>query len=286
MLDEFDRRERLVITAPAFELASVPIVSSLSLRVVPPREAPPIAPAALRLTTDADRAAVGPAWEPKYRFTEVRTNPDRTVEVALSETSWPEGAGFHAALRRLATQPLTTHDELLHQYLRGQASLPGLASVHVMVVSSDRQVLMARRGRSSAYAGGRWSVSFEEQLTATDLRPVQMAPVNAARRGLEEELGDRVAPDTAAIRILALLLETAILNTSFVMLVELSQDHQEIARHWRNLHIDDPEIAEIRWLPAQPRPLRQVSREFGDSQLHPTSALRLELLARSLEAGA
>jgi hypothetical protein len=234
---------------------------------------------AVRLIDAEDVDAVGRGWERKFCVVSVRqVVPDHLV-LRLVETTWEEAAAFHRAVRRKSAQIPDVVDRMLESRLRGTAIQPGIASVHAVVLTRDGRVLLARRSTDTHYAPGLWSTSFEEQLTGSDLDdgPDNVLR-NVVRRGLREEFG--YADDVEA-SYLSTVLEMPILNPSIVALARLGQDETSFVRDSRSaVDADGSENTEIRFIDADPDALH---REAAAGSLHPTSAIRLHLLARLLE---
>ncbi|WP_232794397.1 HEAT repeat domain-containing protein [Pseudofrankia saprophytica] len=246
--------------------------SSVVVGLVETEEAA-IDPEAAEFATDQDYAEVGEGWESKYRFRAVSRSDSGVTEVSVAATTWEQGAAFHRALRRAHPRLREYQDRMIEGWLRGAVQLPGIACMHCIVVSSDDEVLMARRGRGTPYAPGRWSASFEEQLTGDDFAPGRENPaVHAARRGFVEELG--LPADQVDISVPTAVIEMPIMNVSLVAVLRAPWSSIEILEAGRGQELD-----ELRFVSTEPAALLA---EAARSDLHPTSGLRLRRLARLL----
>jgi hypothetical protein len=275
-------RELRVVTADAFEIAADP--AGMTLELCSPEGCPDIAPEALDLAGSAPPDVTGPEYEDKYRVSRITTDGGGVLRVSLTRSSWTQASAFHWALRRTSVNDLVKYDRLLHGWLRHQVGLPGLASVHCIVVSSDDRVLLAQRSPRTTYAQGLWSTSFEEQLTSSDVGTPDHAALSAATRGLREELGLRLTTGSST-RVVSVVMERGILNVSFVAIMTLGEDSRDVEEAWRTGPgaTSERELTDLAWLPAEPDVLREMQRRPGNRQLHPTSGLRLVVLARHLE---
>ena len=140
-----------------------------------------------------------------------------------------------------------------------------------------------RKGHGSATrrpdpqnAPGRWSISFEEQLTTVDTTSTREDPFSAAaRRGFAEEFG--IPAGTVSICVIAAILETDILNRAIFALIDSDATAKEL-EHAAQLAITggSEEIAAVRVIDGSPTSLRTAAQR---TDLHATSALRAVLLA-------
>ena len=97
--------------------------------------------------------------------------------------------------------------------------MPGIASVHCIGRTDDGKVMAVQRAGQTPYAPGRWSISFEEQLTTVDTTSTREDPFSAAaRRGFAEEFG--IPAGTVSICVIAAILETDILNRAIFALID------------------------------------------------------------------
>jgi len=254
----------------AFELCRV--VEGLGLRTTFTDDAP-VDDGARAVITAQDVRAVGADLETKYRIAAI-DSASAPVTVALAETTWREAAAFHRALRRLEVDAPEKLDGLLGAWF-DHRPLPGVASVHVIVITSDRQVVLAQRGEATIYAARRWSASFEEQISDSDfLTEPDDVFAAAARRGFGEELGDATA--IVNVEHLGAIMEMPLLNPSIVSVVRLSLSFSEVHDGWHHL----PEPRELAALKAVP--LAELDNDsLHHRNLHPTSEIRLAMLRRA-----
>jgi len=112
--------------------------------------------------------------------------------------------------------------------------LPNLVAAHAIILTNDQHVILAqRKPKQVDYAGGEWSVSFEEQW-APDL---DSAPYDTILRGLSEEFnvdanhGVPVSVDN--VQLLALGREWGVhWNIAMVYLVRLPVDAKTVLDCW------------------------------------------------------
>jgi hypothetical protein len=183
----------------------------------------------LRELAEIPSEDVGPDREPKYLFAGFQAASDG-LDVVLAPTTWRLGKSFHNAVRNHPGRFLRADRSWLVPTPLGPARLPGLAVVHGIVLTSDGRVLLAQRSETLAYAPLHWSISFEEQITAGDLRGGDRVLHLAASRGLVEEFG--VAADPARIHLLSALLEMDNLNLAAVVLIETAETLDGIRERW------------------------------------------------------
>lgn len=163
--------------------------------------------------------------------------------------------------------------------------MPGIAVVHCLLVTADRKVVLAQRPPNTPHAPGRWSASYEEQITGSDFSHTSIDAASAAAvRGLREEFA--VEASAADTTIVSVLMEMPILNPAIVVIVRCQATYQQIedtwGRHQREGHHD--EIAGLRAVELSEDRLRSTALAWEQERLHPTSALRLLLLARWLKS--
>jgi pyrimidine deaminase RibD-like protein len=167
---------------------------------------------------------------------------------------------------------------LLEELVRGtlEADFPHSFCMHMIVVTSDRKVLLTRRSPKVDYYPGTWSASVEEQLAPTDFEADSKNPVLAwGGRLLLEELG--LGPDAYHhdnLRILSVFLESDILNTSLCAYAELKIDSATLEKVIRSQSRTDFEFTEWGFLDLQREAL--LSELFQPTrQYHATSGIRL-----------
>lgn len=241
---------------------------------------PPLDSGAQRFLERAGPQATGPGLEPKLRVLGFELDPDGTLCVRFSPSTWERGRGFHMALLACDAPPPESESWLAAAFC-GAPLVPGLAAVHGAVVTSDAQLVLMRRSAGVLYRPLHWAATFEEQMIAADLSAPD-ALERAVLRGLHEELG--VAAGRARTRFLTALIELETLNIAFLSRVDVAASAREV----RELCAGAPDAHDadsVAFVPAEPAVLRALVSSGGrpgHAPLHPTSALRLEALARHL----
>jgi hypothetical protein len=105
-----------------------------------------------------------------------------------------------------------------------------IASMHVVVETADRQVLLTRRGEQVRYHPGCWSASFEEGMEPADNTPSGNIITNAVMRGVREELTGTVVDLASAVTTpLAVLLEWNLMNPAIVVLISIPYSLAQLA---------------------------------------------------------
>jgi hypothetical protein len=240
-----------------------------------------IEPATLRELAELEPEDVGPNRESKYRLASLDA-AGGSLSITLAPTTWQLGKGFHNAVRKHPDRFLRDGRRWLEPVPLGDARLPGLAVVHVVVLTADGLVLAARRSKKLAYAPLHWSISFEEQVTAQDVQEGDRTFHHAALRGMTEEFG--IAVDPARSHLLSALLEMDNLNLAAVVLIEAAQTLDEIRRSWSG---DPPpshawEAQALAGIETNAVMAVAGGAESRLEPLHPTSRLRCAMLARWL----
>lgn len=227
------------------------------------------------LAAAEDYAAVGDGWERKYRAISISRSAGR-LSASLMETTWEEGASFHHAMSRRPDRLRENADRILGAWFQDAVAFPGILSVHCVVVTGDRKVVATRRPAGTVYSAGCWSVSFEEQVTDADWQAAGRDPVSAAAlRGFAEEFA--LATDFCTIRIVSAIVEFPIVNPVFVAVITTQERSETLAGHIAGCR--SSEVDDIRFLEESPDALRAETQR---PDLHPTSALRMLILARLL----
>jgi hypothetical protein len=272
-----------LVTSNAFEL--VPSVlhrqyedSAAFTEVVTPQSAP--VPGWIRDLVDAnDYARAGQGWEEKYRLVSVSRCDHGGLRLSVAQTTWEEGAAFHTAMSRQLPLLRNNTDAIISAWLAKTAHIPGILSVHCILITRDRKLVGTRRGASSFYSASRWSFSFEEQLTASDFETTEHdALATAARRGLTEEFD--LPADGCHVRMISVLIELPIINPIVVAVIETPATSETIRRKvdaGRDEH--EAEIEEVTFVDLIPD---QLAAEMRRNDLHPTSEMRLLLLSRAV----
>ena len=281
---------RLALAAPA--RASAWLVAGLAaeagpdaLRMLPARtrrvEEPGLHASVASFLARSGPQATGPGLEPKLRVVSFARARDGALEVELAPTTWELGRGFHMALLGCSSAPVEA-PEWLAAAFAGRPVTPGLAAVHGVVVTRDRKLVLMRRAADVLYRPSHWAATFEEQMVADDLEePDSLA--RATLRGVHEELG--VPRRLARTTFLSTLVELETLNIAFLSRIDIAFESRELLALARSAP-DARDADRIDFVAAEPAALRALAASDGGTQhapLHPTSALRLELLARQLE---
>lgn len=185
---------------------------------------------------------------------------------------------------------------------------PGILCAHLILITNEGEqgpyVVLAQRSKRQkeevGFHRGRWSVTLEEQVERND------GTIRATvTRGLKEELlGGEV--EKTSINVAALFLERSYLNLSAGVVCRTSLSFEEIHSFWRTC-VDRDEHSQIVALPLKERLIREcigageltsVARDECQVQdnfrnvwentrgwaLHPTSAFRLALSLRAIQA--
>lgn len=137
-----------------------------------------------------------------------------------------------------------------------QIRFPHILCMHMVVVTSDNQVLLTKRSPKveEAFHPNTWSCSIEEQLARKDLsQGPTMVLQQWARRMLFEELGldtEAYRPDN--IRVLSVFLESDIMGVSLCVFTELGIESNKLDTLLRGLHRTDYEFTEWSFLEFSP----------------------------------
>lgn len=118
---------------------------------------------------------------------------------------------------------IAQRDQHVMRALSEQIEFPNALCLHLIIVTADGLLLLAKRSDRLSYNPGVWSLSVEEQMSEQDLthRPKQMMRAWAARL-LTEELG--LPPDDVAetdVRVLSVFIEADILNCALAAVAYL-----------------------------------------------------------------
>ena len=271
-----------LVTQTALEI--IPGTTTAAITSVPSIELLPQTAAAVddwvhELVLPADYAAAGVGWETKYRMVSISSFDDAGWQVALAETTWEESASFHCAMRRQESSLQYNADRILSGWLAGEAYMPGIVSIHGIVVTQDGKVVETRRPAGTLYSPGLWSISFEEQITTADLRSeTHDAATAATLRGFTEEFG--LPNDRCRVRIISAIVELPIVNPVLVAVVEADENSDDFQRAFEDLKNQaKTEIDDISFIDAS-ADLLQMETERPD--LHPTATIRALLLSRIL----
>lgn len=278
-VDWLVEKECLEVTAPAvFREQRASMVFRIAAT-----ENHPIAPGVARLIETEDMVAVGAGFEPKFRFVGVERLRDDLLNATVVRDRWETGAGFHHHLRTKGGFLLIDNGKCLDFVPFGPACLPGVATAHAIILTSDKKVILARRSDKTEYAPGAWSASFEEQITSSDIRGGFEAAAAAARRGFQEEFGMELPKTADSIAVLSTVLEIGNLNLSVVVAVFSDASANEIIRRWESeprpvSHWEATAIEAV----GLDRSKSRMLDESVFSSFHPTSLMRIRMLQRWL----
>jgi pyrimidine deaminase RibD-like protein len=167
---------------------------------------------------------------------------------------------------------------LIDDLVRGSlsASFAHSLCMHVIIVTSDKKVLLTQRSPKVDYYPETWSASIEEQFSAHDLTgPRERAISHWASRSLKEELGLTIrAYHEDNFRILSVFLEGGILNCSVCGYVELRITSHELETVLRGMQRTDYEFIDWRFLDLDKETI--LGELFQPSRVyHPTVGYRL-----------
>jgi hypothetical protein len=151
-----------------------------------------IDPSILQTLMDLKPVDAGPNIEEKYRVSGITSTVDG-LQIQLSPITWHLGQSFHRAIMEQPGKFIRIAGRQPVPIPLGASRFPGLAVVHCIVVTADRQILLSQRSDTVAYDPLHWSASYEEQVTTEDFDGTDSVFQRCARRGLREEFGIDVA---------------------------------------------------------------------------------------------
>jgi hypothetical protein len=229
-----------------------------------------------------DLARAGEGRERKFHLVSVSSPMPAELHATIAETTWEEGASFHSAMSRQGASLRQIADRILSAWLKGTVDLPGILSVHCIVLTRDQKVVATRRASGSFYSANLWSVSFEEQVTSSDFETSDRdAVIAAAKRGFSEELG--LSAEGCRVHVVSSILELPILSPALVAIIETDETSEGFKHAWEAAgNSYDAEIAEFNFVDATAVSLQS---EIRRADLHPTSAIRMQMLSRRLAHG-
>jgi hypothetical protein len=153
-------------------------------------------------------------------------------------------------------------------------SFPHSISLHLIIITRDRQILTTLRSGKVAYFPKTWSVSLEEQLDKKDFVDGSGKVINRwLIRLLEEEIGiDESDYSTSNFRLLSLFLESTIMNCSLCGIIKLEISAEELHRILQVKPKKDQEFTE--WSFSS---YHQLKKEFlnPSKDYHPSSIYRI-----------
>ena len=253
----------------------------------------PLDPQAVQLLTPYRDKLAGLGWEIKHRIAALEqiSNEIPILRVVFAPITYEEGTGFHRSLVEATAErddlALALRERLANQLVQpGRYSVPGVAVVHTIVITSDGYVILCRRSPHTGYHPLRWSVSFEEQINQKDLAFGNAALSAAAVRGFQEEFAPGHAMMPESVCILGIFLEYGILNVSVCAYIETSLSFNEIKFNWNRKAKDKWEAVTVVGEPFTLGNIAKLLRasKYGEiieekDRFHPTSKYRLLLAA-------
>lgn len=267
---------------------------SHEIEYLTPINAPPTAP-------DLDELILNnPAQPPnngKYRLISyVPDSSERpTLQVQLASTDYNstypiQQRLFQEVLKDSNGAPCSPYSKYGRRLLDfGEHILPNIVCLHAIVILPGDKLLVTRRVRSTNlidWHAGKWSCSFEEQMTVKVGEPRNdKSFVDTAHAGCEEELGlldDKIID----IRILSLLFESEWNVVDAVALIRVHTALEDIQAYWqlkardgvsrelRNVEEIDWHVDAIRPI-LERQPIRVGKHDIAKEEWHGTSRMRL-----------
>jgi hypothetical protein len=158
--------------------------------------------------------------------------------------------------------------------------VPTFLVVHAIVLTSDGEVVAARRARGLAFHPGRWSASFEEGVEERDSGGDDDLIRACTLRGLRVEFG--LAREDVAdcrVRLLSAIVEEKLLNPALVVIVDLPIPARALTSTTPNVE----EVAEngVSTIALTPIALTAWRADFegNPDAWHPTARYRLFMAA-------
>ncbi len=167
---------------------------------------------------------------------------------------------------------------LIEDVVRGtlQANFAHSLSLHMIIVTSDRKLLLTKRSKKLSWHAGCWQVSLAEQIKEGDFDDgPDRVLLRWCRRLLEEEagLGEEACTDDN-LRILSIFLESDILNISICTHAEIRLDSKTLSKVLKSLPRTDYEFSDIAFLDLNRTEL--LSEAFRPArQYHPAAGYNL-----------
>lgn len=193
----------------------------------------------------------------------------------LKRTKYSEMEYYRDNVASLAS----TRNTLIEDLVRGSRlpKFPHSLCMHLVVVTTDSQILLTKRSPKVAYFPSTWSASVEEQLATEDLdkRTGEASALHWGQRLLCEELGlDQDQYHSDNLRLLSVFLESDYLNVSLCAIVELRIDYSHLDSVISGQPRTDYEFSEWAFTPLD---RRQLLSEliYPKRSYHPTTGYRL-----------
>lgn len=165
-------------------------------------------------------------------------------------------------------------------------------SLFVLIISSDDDILLARRSLRAGYHPGTWQASLSEQIEFADLftsyqtpstdeiviemdkpKPIDVVMQDYIQRAVKEELNIKLSENSQAhTRILSLFFESDVLNIGICAYVELDIASSEILNIAKNHAKHHHELLSFEMLPFSAIGDELVNPSYG---YHPASQYML-----------
>lgn len=153
---------------------------------------------------------------------------------------------------------------------------PHSLCLHLVVITSDKKILLTKRSDKVSYYPSTWSASIEEQFHDDDFKVENTSPLeNCVDRLFMEEIGVLNSKyNIKNLRILSVFLESDTLNVSLAGLIKLNIDSTELELAINNTPRMDYEFKEFCFLTFD-----EVFQEikYPTKKMHPSGGYRLLL---------
>jgi hypothetical protein len=142
-----------------------------------------------------------------------------------------------------------------------------------VLITKDREIVLAQRGLNTPYEAGRWDVTTGEQMIRwhpnKQKHQCDIDPFACSARGLKEEIGIDVDPE--CILLLSVGIEFSAFSTLLVFLAECEYTYDQIVASWKTAATTGAEIAAFDCIAATPEEIQKV---FGNYIWEPTKRVR------------
>ncbi len=195
-----------------------------------------------------------------------------TLKLKTRETLYSEGQFYHDNIAIIPKK----RNELIRNAINGLKILfPHSLCLHIVIVTSDDEVLITKRSKKVSDYPGKWSCSIEERMTPEDIAQNQdEAVLKWFERSLKEELGlGRESYNENNLRVLSVFLESDILNISVCAHATLNISTAEMKRMLEIPRIDY-EFDDWKFL-THKKLLDELFYPDSTRPYHPTSGYRM-----------
>ena len=332
-LHELGNHTSPTIICAGFTASAVLTGAQIDVAITPLAENNPPNIEEMPWLSDEDRSKpVGMQIESKFTFLEPVPHADvaEVSQLQIASSAWAPSKRLHRAISSaFGPLPKQARDDDPH-FARAEAKVvgpcyaafetslgfPGLACLHVILVSSDNMVVEAQRAsQANTYHPGAWTPGFEEQFTGKDFCFIEPSlttlgievgqqgndhptairstkPIHPIRacmlRGLDEELGLKIAAEDLEIGQAAFGVEWPIMNRCLLVAVRVQRTGEQILEQARQRALAQKrgerelELPRLTSLDSLRNHVRYHESGFWhDSRrdlFHPTSAARIGLL--------